>query len=355
MGKRICLVSISKHFTFQETVLNLKKNIDLNEKDDIVSVITSSTKSYELENEDELVFRTDYKYTSFNPFHHLKSIKEIVKFILNFKPTHLIFINVHPLNLYLSKKFKKKVSVYNIIHDVIPHKGDKNCHMIEMYNKAICKRTNYIILHNLKDIVLFSQINEFPNEHIKTTELWREYEPFEPYKESCQILFFGRVNPYKGVHYIKQMAERLPKFEFLIVGRWDQTMIEEKESFAKVPNIKVIDEIIPFEKMSEFFYNSALVIIPYTTATQSGVIIDAYKYSRPVVAFNVGAIREQVEDQKTGYLIEEGNIDALIDAMRNYLNLSLEFKMKLAHGAWEFGYQKYSTQVGYKRLLDLLD
>lgn len=355
MGKRICLVSISQHFTFQETVLNLKKNIDLNEKDDIVSVITLSTKSYELENEDELVFRTDYKYTSLNPFHHLKSIKEIVKYIKNFKPTHLIFINVHPLNVYLSKKFKKKMSVYNIIHDVIPHKGDKNYRLVEMYNKAICKCTNYIILHNHKDTVLFSQINKFPIEHIKTTELWREYGPFKPYKESNQILFFGRVNPYKGVHYIKQIAERLPKFEFLIVGRWNQAMIEEKKSFVKVPNIKVIDEVIPFEKMSEFFYNSALVIIPYATATQSGVIIDAYKYSRPVVAFNVGALGEQVENLKTGYLIEEGNIYAMIDAMRNYLNLSFECKMKLAHDAWEYGYHKYSTQEGYRRLLNLLD
>ena len=145
------------------------------------------------------------------------------------------------------------MSVYNIIHDVIPHKGDKNYRMVEMYNKAICKRTNYIILHNQKDLNLFSKINKFPIDKIKTTELWREYEPFVPYKESNQILFFGRVNPYKGIHYIKQMAERLLDFEFLIVGRWDQTMLPEKESFIQVPNIKVIDEVIPFEKMSAYF------------------------------------------------------------------------------------------------------
>ena len=55
--------------------------------------------------------------------------------------------------------------------------------------------------------------------------------------------------------------------------------------------------------MREAFVNCDWVIVPYNSASQSGIIIDAYKYSRPVIAFAVGAIPEQVDANKSGYLV----------------------------------------------------
>lgn len=58
--------------------------------------------------------------------------------------------------------------------------------------------------------------------------------------------------------------------------------------------------------MIDYFHGSDWSILPYTSATQSGVIVDSYRLSRPVIAFNVGAISEQIEGGVTGFLIEAG-------------------------------------------------
>ena len=57
-------------------------------------------------------------------------------------------------------------------------------------------------------------------------------------------------------------------------------------------------------------------IVPYNSASQSGIIIDAYKYSRPIVAFAVGAIPEQVDAEKSGYLVEAGNNEKFADKLK---------------------------------------
>lgn len=61
--------------------------------------------------------------------------------------------------------------------------------------------------------------------------------------------------------------------------------------------------------MIEEFKCADWVVLPYSNATQSGVITDACRYARPVISFNVGAIKEQIEDGKTGFLIKAGDID----------------------------------------------
>lgn len=60
------------------------------------------------------------------------------------------------------------------------------------------------------------------------------------------------------------------------------------------------DYYVSDEEMKNYFVNCDWVILPYNSASQSGVIIDAYKYSRPVISFEVGAIVEQIIDGKSG-------------------------------------------------------
>ena len=64
------------------------------------------------------------------------------------------------------------------------------------------------------------------------------------------------------------------------------------------------------------FARADAVVLPYLSATGSGVIPLAYRYGCPVIASRVGGIPDVVADGSTGWLVESGNAVALADAIR---------------------------------------
>ena len=62
-------------------------------------------------------------------------------------------------------------------------------------------------------------------------------------------------------------------------------------------------------------WSSILVVLPYESATQSGIVQIAYGFERPVVATNVGGLPDVVLHEKTGYLVPPKDSKALADAV----------------------------------------
>jgi glycosyltransferase involved in cell wall biosynthesis len=60
---------------------------------------------------------------------------------------------------------------------------------------------------------------------------------------------------------------------------------------------------------------AGLVVVPYLEATQSAVIATAYAFARPVIASDVGGLREMVIQGKTGLLVPPNDSSALAKAI----------------------------------------
>ena len=106
--------------------------------------------------------------------------------------------------------------------------------------------------------------------------------------------------------------------------------------------------------MRQAFINCDWVIVPYNSASQSGIIIDAYKYSRPVIAFEVGAIPEQVEDGKSGYLVEAGDNQKFVDKLKEAMNLDASQYDVMSQYSYQYGSDKYAAGGAVARFLDLV-
>ncbi len=148
------------------------------------------------------------------------------------------------------------------------------------------------------------------------------------------LLFFGLIRPYKG---LPRLLEALP----LILQKVDCTLLvvgefyEEKNrclhlihTLGLTSRVHVIDRFIPDDEVSLYFSAADLVVLPYESATQSGIVPIAYAFERPVVATRVGGLPEVVQDGETGFLVEPRNSTALATAVIRFFEEGLETRLR---------------------------
>ena len=66
----------------------------------------------------------------------------------------------------------------------------------------------------------------------------------------------------------------------------------------------MVTEYVTDEQMRYYFHQYDFVVLPYKSASQSGVVLDADKFGRPPIAFATGAIANQIENDKNGVFSE---------------------------------------------------
>lgn len=143
------------------------------------------------------------------------------------------------------------------------------------------------------------------------------------------LLFFGYIRAYKGLmNLIEAMPYLLKEDEnyfLLIVGEFYESKEKYFERIKELnigKNVLVIDEFVPNEEVGLYYSAADLVVLPYNSATQSGILNIAYGFKKPVVVTNVGGLPELVEDGKTGFIVEPHNPLALAEGIKKYFSAS---------------------------------
>ncbi len=122
------------------------------------------------------------------------------------------------------------------------------------------------------------------------------------------ILFFGRISTYKGLDILLdamvRVWEHYPNEKLVIAGGGaDDELLAHP--LLKHPNQNIIfhNRFIPAPELCAIISKAKFVVCPYKDATQSGVLVSSFAMNKPVLATNVGAFSEQVDDGVTGALI----------------------------------------------------
>ncbi len=107
-------------------------------------------------------------------------------------------------------------------------------------------------------------------------------------------------------------------------------------------HITVYDGYIPDKEVEKFFAASDIVVLPYVSATQSGIAQIAYGFEKPVVVTNVGGLPDVVTDQKTGYIVEPESADAIADAVVDFFEhgKSADFAENVRSEAYRFSWER---------------
>jgi len=140
------------------------------------------------------------------------------------------------------------------------------------------------------------------------------------------VLFFGFIKKYKGVNHLIDAAGDLKRdlgdnLRVLIVGDIygeKQPYLDRIAASEGRDILQLVDGFVPDETVEDYFLAADLSVLPYVSATQSGIIQIAYNYDLPVVTTDVGGLPEVVHDGRTGFIVPPEDPPALAAAVTRF-------------------------------------
>ena len=128
------------------------------------------------------------------------------------------------------------------------------------------------------------------------------------------LLFFGLIRDYKGLDLLLEAFSGLDdSFQLIIAGevygerKGYDTLIQQSHN----KQIYFVDQFISSEKVQLYFSASDLCVLPYRTATQSGIKAMCDVFQLPVLVSQVGGLAEDISENENGYLIYDMSPEAL--------------------------------------------
>lgn len=217
------------------------------------------------------------------------------------------------------------------VHDPVPHAGQdsKDRWRMVQYRKLLRRGADGIIVHGaeLKRVTetvnpsLAGKIHSVPHGPLGATPTVGSAGSAS--YERARLLFFGRIERYKGLgtllDAVEILTERGVAHRLTIAGRGSD-LDRHRGRISRNQNIQLIEGFVPADEVARLFSAAHLVVMPYDEASQSGVGAMALGAGRPVVASDVGAVRDLIRHDENGLLVPPGNPAALADAITTVIS-----------------------------------
>jgi glycosyltransferase involved in cell wall biosynthesis len=160
-------------------------------------------------------------------------------------------------------------------------------------------------------VIPFGINNTVPNTSLSSAEAKRQLEISSSDKT---LLFFGNIARYKGLDYLVAAFEELLKkdrnYRLLIVGKpkgpesyWN-TVRRTIASSSIGDRVVAKIEYVPDAETELYFKAADVLILPYAHVFQSGVLFLGYSFGLPAIAADVGSLKEEIIEGKTGFVFK---------------------------------------------------
>ena len=248
------------------------------------------------------------------------------------------------LNVYYKLLGKKLIFT---AHNIDEKERDGGNHFLNRLSlKILYSLVDHIFVHTTKmksqlirefkikedkvTVIPFGINNTIPTSNLTKAEARAQLELRDHEKV---LLFFGNIAPYKGLEYVIDAIHRLRNkqdtFRLVIAGRVKecQPYWERLQRFIENHNLNnhIIKKIeyIPDEEVEVFFKSSDVLMLPYKFIYQSGVLFLSYSFGLPVIATDVGSLREEIIDGETGFICKPEDPQDLSEKIDLYFKSEL--------------------------------
>ena len=165
-----------------------------------------------------------------------------------------------------------------------------------------------------------------------------------------QLLFFGRLLPYKGLDRLLEAMRLLEAESFPVRLR---LVGQGPLDLGPLPgNIDLERRWAAEDEIPALFGQADLAVLPYQEASQSGVLPIAQHLGLPSLVTPVGGLLEQVEGGKSGFVAEDASAHGLASSIKKILRDPAAYQ-NLSHRLIASGSDRQWSEIADKLLGDL--
>lgn len=276
---------------------------------------------------------------SINPFSWFTTARRIK----DYDPDLIIFDWWNPffgpahfaVSWFLKKRYGKKILF--ITENVISHEGrwiDRLLTRIGLHHaSAFMALSDNVVA----DLDFIKKNRKVYKSELPIYDCYEGLEKFEPGAERKAlgysagdkvILFFGYVRKYKGLDILLRafpgILKDIPEAKLLIVGEFyddPQIYLSLIDELGIKNSVKIVNQFVPNEAVGKYYSASDVVVLPYRTGTQSGILNVAYGFERPVIVTDVGGLAESVDEGSTGLIVKPESPEAIQGVIRRFFEL----------------------------------
>lgn len=302
--------------------------------------------------------KIERSFSSVNPISWFKSANKIAEF----NPDIVIFAYwmsfMAPCFGTIARRVKAKCNAkcYALVHNMLPHEQT----LLDKFFPSYFVRTidGFIALSKAvaKDISVIDKQGK--------PILFSPHPIYDHYGPKCDknvaakklnldpsvnyLLFFGFIRSYKGVDLLLQALadERLSESncKVIVAGEFyedEKYYYDLEKKLGLKGRVIWYPSFIPDGEVAPYFNVADMVILPYKSATQSGVAQIAYHFEKPMVVTNVGGLPEIVPHKKVGFVVDV-NPKAIATAIAEFYTEtnSLNFEAGIAEEKKKYEWTK---------------
>lgn len=255
-----------------------------------------------------------------------RGVRRLAADINQFAPDVAVVPFFHLWIPFLIQRLRCPTLVF--VHDPVPHPGLVSW-VMHVLERRVVATARHVVIHTSDfkqtvcdgygvspanvSIVPIGPLSDYLDTPIVAADETLDGPPF--------VLFFGRIEPYKGLDVLLDavplVRERVPDACFGLSGPGKAPALMSRARLT--PGVRVDNRWINEDEIPGIFARAALLVLPYTTATQSGVIPVAATFALPVVATDAGGLPEQLGHGRCGVLVPVRNPVALATAIADLL------------------------------------
>lgn len=151
--------------------------------------------------------------------------------------------------------------------------------------------------------------------------------------EHKYLLFFGIIRKYKGLDLLIEAMSKLgSEYQLIIAGEVYGSFDEYQnliDQYGLNDRVHVFNRYIPDDQVGLYFSASDVCVLPYRSATQSGIISISKHFEIPVIATDVGGLKESITHGETGLMVDAPEPDRIADAVQTFFTSELKETCKL--------------------------
>lgn len=282
---------------------------------------------------------------------HIWDMGKLVENLRQKKPDviHFQWIPVPALDSMFIQKLRKVAPLIFTVHDTEPFLGAPSSMLQLVGLESAFRKFDHYIVHTEYSKKMLLHKMRLPGTRVTVIphgdfSYYRElvidrsgYEKKVISGGAKRVLFFGVLKPYKGVDILIEAFARLPEpllrnAVLQIVGMPKMpiepliTLVRQRGIEARIIwDLRFVNE----EEVGLYFEQADVVVLPYRRIDQSGVLMIALAFGKPIVASHVGGVAEIIKDGIHGFLVEKENIESLSTALERIL-IDDDLRMRMA-------------------------